>query len=219
MPSRVYADIRRKAMPCKSKRTRTYLNGTCASLCAVLIALSGSAPLRAQDSTSRILFIQQDKVITFVVNQAAGTGSGIEAGTATGYIKGTTLTNFAFTFTSPTTFTFDDHVGITDIDGDQIIFDNVGTGRFIFPGLVDPTPGVGQVLNSTAGPLGGPLTGTYKVVATSGKYVRNFPIGLVLQYRAIAMNPNSPGAVGSTYVEVYAPNFFFRFLDPPAARE
>jgi hypothetical protein len=100
-------------------------------------------------------------------------------------------------------------VGITDIDGDQIIFENVGTGRFLFPGLSDPTPSVPtQVLQNLQGPLGGPLTGTYQVAATSGKYVNTYPIGLVLQYRAIAMNPNN-GDPGATYVEVYAPANLF----------
>jgi hypothetical protein len=201
------------------KKTRTYVNMSCAGVCAVLIGLSGASPMRAEGPKLQILFIQQDKVTTF--NPANGTG--VESGTATGAINGVSLTNFYFTTTStsgvapcstPTSspcFTFNDHVGITDIDGDQIIFENIGTGKFIFPGLFDPTKGVPtQVLQSALGPQGGPLTGTYTVVATSGKYVKTYPLGLVLQYRAIAMNPNQ-GDTGSTYVEVYAPSLFFFF--------
>jgi hypothetical protein len=172
--------------------------------------------MRADGQKSEILFVQRDKVTTF--NPTSGTG--VESGTATGAINGVSLTNFYFTTTTSSPpcsttssfpcFTFNDHVGITDIDGDQIIFDNVGTGKFIFPnGLFDPTPNVPtQVLQSALGPQGGPLTGTYKVVATSGKYVKAYPLGLVLQYRAIAMNPNN-GDTGSTYVEVYSPSPYF----------
>jgi hypothetical protein len=181
-----------------SKRAGTFVNWGCAGSCAVLIGLSGASPMRAQELRPQILFIQQDKVITFDF----ATGNGVESGTATGSINGVTLTNFSFTITTFPNFKFNDQVGITDIDGDQIIFENVGTGSFIFPGL--QAPGIPPVLYSTAGPL----VGTYVVAATSGKFVRAYPIELVLQYRAIAMNPNTPGAVGSTYVEVYAPNFF-----------
>ncbi len=179
------------------------------SLSAVLLTLVGASTMPAEPPL-RVLFTQQDKVISFVVNPANGTGVGVESGTATGAINGVTLTNFSFTITTFPNFAFDDQVGITDIEGDQIIFKNVGTGRFILPGLLDPTqPLSNQVLFSTTSFLGGPLTGTYVVVATSGKYVRQYPLGTVLQYRAIAMNPNSPpaapGSVGSTYVEVSAP--------------
>lgn len=181
----------------------------CAGLCAVLLTLTGTSTMLA-DPPLNILFIQQDKVISFVVNPSNGTGVGQESGTAIGAINGVTLTNFSFTITTFPNFTFDDQVGITDLDGDQIIFKNVGTGKFIVPGLQDPTQLLSnQVLYNKTAFLGGPLTGTYVVVATSGKYVKPYPLGTVLQYRAIAMNPNSPpapaGSVGSTYVEVYAP--------------
>ena len=182
-------------------RTRTYVKLSCASLCAALIGLSGASPMRA-DQPPHILFTQQDKVIAF----DSGTGLGFQSGTATGAINGVSLTNFSFTVTTFPSFTFNNQVGITDIDGDQIIFENTGTGTFIYPGLLEP--GGPQVLFSPGGPLGGPLKGTYVVEATSGKYVKAYPIGLVLRYRAIAMNPNTPGAVGSAYVEVYAPNNF-----------
>jgi hypothetical protein len=195
--------------------TRMFANFRCARLCAVLISISAlcGAPTMLAEPHFRLLFAQHDKVISFTVNPTIGTAVGVESGTATGAIKGTTLTNFSFAITTFPDFTFDDQVGITDLDGDQIIFKNVGTGRFIVPGLVDPTqPVSNQVLFSTTSFLGGPLTGTYVVVATSGKYIKQYPLGTVFQYRAITMNPNSPpapaGSLGSTYVEVYAPENF-----------
>jgi hypothetical protein len=51
------------------------------------------------------------------------------------------------------------------------------------------------------------MTSTYEVVATSGKYVSMFPVGLILPYRAVLYNPSAPPTpprnVGSVYVEVY----------------
>ena len=165
-----------------------------------------------------VLFMQQDRVVTFDLtapnnDQPLGGGIGAQVGTATGAINGTSVVNFKFTFTSnpfvrPLTFSFDNRVGITDTDGDQIIFKNVGTGRFN-PPLLDPTvggnPGVApfQVFGNGSG---GPLTGTYEVVATSGKYVAAYPIGKTFPYRAISFNPATPptpgGTTGSSYVEV-----------------
>jgi len=109
---------------------------------------------------------------------------------------------------------FDNRVGITDTDGDQIIFKNVGTGKFR-PSLIDPTvggdPGTApfQVFGNGAGRgTGGPLTGTYEVVATSGKYTARYKIGRKFPYRAISFNPANPpntnpwALTGSSYVEV-----------------
>jgi len=165
-----------------------------------------------------VLFMQQDRVVTFdltppTADAPLGGGIGAQVGTATGAINGTTVVNFKFTFTSnpfarPLSFNFDNRVGITDTDGDQIIFKNIGTGRFNAP-LLDPTDGGNpgappfQVFGNGAG---GPLTGTYEVVATSGKYVSQYPIGKVFPYRAISFNPATPptppGTTGSSYVEV-----------------
>jgi len=166
-------------------RTKAFSSFRCAGFCAAIFTLSSATAVMA-DPPLRLLFIQQDKVISFVVNPANGTGVGQESGTAIGAINGVSLTNFSFTITTFPKFKFDDQVGITDLDGDQIIFKNVGTGTFIVPGLPDPTqPPSNQVLFSATSFLGGPLTGTYVVVATSGKYVRQYPLGTVLQYRAI----------------------------------
>jgi len=107
-------------------------------------------------------------------------------------------------------FTFNNRAGITDIDGDQIIFKNVGTGRFIGPGLADPSvaPGV-PPYQLFANGIGGPLTGTYEVVATSGKYSHRYRIGQKFDYKGVAYNPSTPptpgGSLGSVYVEVYGP--------------
>jgi len=163
-----------------------------------------------------VLFMQQDRVIVFnftAVDAPYGGGVGVQVGTATGAINGTSVVNFKFTFTSiptslPLTFTFDNRVGITDTDGDQIIFRNVGTGKFDVP-LLDPTLGSGDPPYQVFGNgVGGPLTGTYEVIATKGKYVNLYPLHKVFPYRAISYNPNQvagtpPWATtGSSYVEV-----------------
>jgi hypothetical protein len=168
------------------------------------------AALRAEIAALRpnpkLLFTQHDKVVTF----DPATGIGAQTGVATGKITGVSLVNFKFTITAFPNFVFDNRAGITDLDGDQIIFSNVGSGRFMIPALVDLTlggnPGVApfQVFGNG---LGGPLVGTYEVVATSGKYIASFPIGQLFDYRAVAYNPSSPptapGTVGSVYVEVF----------------
>jgi hypothetical protein len=206
------------------KRSALRLN--CAAVAAILIGFSGSRPVQAGDlfQKPQVLFMQQDRVVTFELtppngDQPLGGGVGAQVGTATGAINGTSVVNFKFTFTSnpfvrPLTFNFDNRVGITDVDGDQIIFQNVGTGRFNAP-LIDPTLPVAptlvapyQVFGSPIAPAtGGPLTGTYRVVATSGKYIAQYPLGQVFQYKAISFNPatppTAPGTTGSSYVEVY----------------
>jgi len=177
-----------------------------AALCAVLIGLSGPSPARADKKSPHLMFIQQDKVISF----DPGTGLGAQTGSVSGDINGVTIVNFQFQITAFPNFTFNNRAGITDTDGDQIIFKNTGTGHFIFPALADPTlggnPGAApyQVFGSG---LGGPLTGTYEVVATSGKYSQQYRIGQTFPYKGVAFNPSTPptplGSVGSVYVEVY----------------
>src|SRR5258708_14771415 len=107
------------------------LSLSCAALCAVLIGLSGAAsakpPFKATKPVKHMMFVQQDKVVSF----DPATGIGAETGTATGDITGTTTENFQFTITAFPAFTFNSRVGITDTDGDQIIFKNVGTGTFL----------------------------------------------------------------------------------------
>jgi hypothetical protein len=189
-------------------RNRKWLSLSCAALCAILIGLSNAAsakPGKPPKPVKHVMFIQQDKIVSF----DPATGIGAETGTATGDITGTTTENFQFTITSFPAFTFNSRVGITDTDGDQIIFKNVGTGTFLVPALQDPTlggnPGSApfQVFGNG---LGGPLVGTYEVLATSGKYVTSFPIGTTFPSKAVLYNPSSPpttaGTTGSVYVEV-----------------
>ena len=176
----------------------------------------GGTPLQGQVRPG-VLLIQQDKVIRF----NTVTGEGIQTGTASGSITGVSIVYFKFSEakTGLPDITFDNRAGITDLDGDQIIFHNVGFGRFVVPPLIDksatltnqlfgatplPCPGFG---GSCSG-VGGPLQGTYEVVATSGKYVSQYPIGRRFAYRGVAYNPSSPPGdpndFGAVYAEIYA---------------
>src|SRR6266550_6789591 len=174
---------------------------------AALIGLGAAVSTQAGSLPQKphVIFVQRDRVVTFDLTaptpfgQPLGGAIGAQVGTAAGVINGTTALNFKYTFTSnpfvlPFTFNFDNRVGITDTDGDQIIFKNVGTGQFITP-LLDPTlggnPGTSpfQVFGNGSG---GPLTGTFEVVATSGKYVLRYPIGQILSSRAVFFNPATP---------------------------
>lgn len=111
--------------------------------------------------------------------------------------------NFQLTPTGPTTYTVNSRIGITDADGDQIIFKNVGTGKFL-PGVSDPSVGGNPPFQVFGNTLGGPQSGTYQVVATTGKYTSMFSIGQTFVYRAVFYNPSSPpaGGLGSAYIEV-----------------
>ena len=184
---------------------------------ALLIALTGSSSRLQGQERPGLLLIQQDKVIRF----NTVTGEGIQVGTSTGRINGVSIVNFKFSEaqTGLPDITFDNRAGITDLDGDQIIFHNVGIGRFVVPPLIDKTAGLtNQVFGATPLPcpgfggscsgVGGPLQGTYEVVATSGKYVSLYPIGRKFPYRGLAYNPSSPPGspddFGAVYVEVTA---------------
>lgn len=137
-------------------------------------------------------------------------------GTATGRINGISIVNFKSTTTPGSDlFSFDDRAGITDLDGDQIIFKNVGSGAFVFPPLQDPSStgdplfqvfGDGVPTNPANG-VGGPLVGTYEVAATSGKYRVLFHIGQTFPYRGVAYNPSAPpadiGGLGAVCVNIY----------------
>lgn len=188
-----------------NKRTSSGLS--CAVLCLLLIGLSGPSSISA-DKKPRVIFTQQDKVVAFDL----ATGLGSQVGTATGDINGADIVNFQFTPTTLPNFSFDNRVGITDTDGDQIIFKNLGTGRFIFSASALPDPTLGG--NPGSAPyqvfgngLGGLMTGTYEVVATSGKYAADYYIGRTFAYRAVLYNPSTPaspaGTTGSVYVEVF----------------
>jgi len=155
---------------------------------AVMLMLAGgfAAPRAAAESsnTSRnnVLFTQQDHVTAFDL----ATGAGRQIGTVTGKVSGTSIVDFQFIPTSPTTINFVNKVVITDLDGDQLRINNVGTGKFIAP--IDPAIFA----------IGGPLVGTYEVLSGTGKFAswagKKFP------YRAVASNPT--GGLGTVYVEV-----------------
>jgi hypothetical protein len=152
---------------------------------------------------AKLLLVEHDKVVAF----DPATGLGAQTGVATGKINGVSIVNFQFTITAFPSFSFKNRAGITDLDGDQIIFKNEGTGRFVIPGLNDPTlTPVTPPFQVFSNGLGGPLVGTYEVVATSGKFVAKYPIGKTYPYRAVAFNPSvppsAPGTLGSVYIEV-----------------
>jgi hypothetical protein len=172
---------------------------------------------RLEGQATGLLLTESSKVIRFNTD----TGEGIQVGTATGQIRGVTINNFKFSEASSglPNITFDNRIGITDLDGDQIIFHSVGTGKFVVPPLIDESPGAtlfNQPFGTTPLPcpgfggscagVGGPLFGTYEVAATSGKYRSLYPIGRKFPYRGIAYNPSSPPGdpydFGAVYVEV-----------------
>ncbi len=155
-------------------------------------ALAGTST--AGNGKAHIQFIQQDTVQAFDLV----TGTGYQVGTATGDINGTTFVSFQFTPAAPPTsdpfpINFANKVIVTDVDGDQLLFDNNGTGSF----HVGISPGFRG--------SGGPLQGTYVLTAGTGKYA-TWPVGNTYTYRAIMTNPPSPaGALGTVYVEVSGP--------------
>jgi hypothetical protein len=164
-------------------------------MAATLVAamLVAASPARAQEPKGvPVIFTQQDAVQAFdFVN-----GKGYQIGTAIGRISGTTFVDFQFAPAGPPSgdvlpITFQNKVIITDIDGDQLFFDNNGTGSFHLG-----VPGF-DFRGS-----GGPLAGTYVLTGATGKYA-DWKIGTTFAYKAIATNPPSPaGALGTVYVEV-----------------
>jgi len=145
----------------------------------------------------RSTLIQQDTVQAFVLNQATFAGDGYQTGTATGLINGTSSVIFHFQVIpipgadGSFPFSFHNTVVITDIDGDQVTFDNDGQGRFY--GLL-PSFFIGS---------GGPLTGTYVVTGGTGKF-SSWRVGTTFNYKGIASNPPN-GQLGTVYVEVSRP--------------
>lgn len=175
-----------------SHQLRKVWSRTAAPAAALMIlAVVCSATLRADDEVPRLLIAQHDEVQAFDF----GSGKGFQTGTTTGLIIGTSYVDFHFTIVGPPgsdgafPITFANTVIITDMDGDQLVFDNNGTGRFHagIPG--DPFRG-----------SGGPLTGTYVVHSGTGKFAK-WKVGSTYDYRAIATNPPN-GALGTVHVQV-----------------
>ncbi len=122
------------------------------------------------------------------------TGKGRQTGTATGMVSGTTAVDFQLTPTGAPDgdalpVAIESTVIITDLDGDQLFFDNAGTGTFHLgiPGF--------DFRGS-----GGPLRGTYVLTGGTGKY-EEWPVGSEYQYRAVLTNPPA-GGLGTVYVEI-----------------
>jgi hypothetical protein len=161
------------------------------AVAGIICALVGSAALRADEQERRLLVAQHDEVQAFNV----ATGDGFQTGTTTGLVLGTSYVNFHFTIVGPPgadgalPITFSNKVIITDMDGDQLFFDNTGTGRFHvgFPG-------------DTFAGTGGPLTGTYVLTKGTGKFA-SWKVGSTYDYRAIATNPPN-GALGNVHAQV-----------------
>ncbi len=167
---------------------------TAAVAALVLLAVTASVASAQMENSwfARPLFTQQDAVQAFDLF----TGKGYQIGFATGKISGTTFVEFQFAPAGPPVgdvlpISFQNKVIITDIDGDQIFFDNNGTGSFHLGG-----PGAG--FRGT----GGPLTGTYVVTGGTGKY-QSWLVGSMYRYRAIMTNPPAPpDRLGNVYVEI-----------------
>jgi hypothetical protein len=163
------------------------------SLCAS-VALAGTS--LAGNGNAYIAFIQQDAIQEFDLV----TGKGYQIGTAVGDVNGTTFVSFQLVPSGAPSgdvlpITFSSKVIITDIDGDQLFFDNNGTGSFHLgvPGFAFRGSG-------------GPLTGTYVLTGGTGKY-STWKIGNTYTSRAILTNPPSPpAALGTVYVQISGPS-------------
>ena len=174
--------------------TSTFRRSFIRHLAAALVAaacLAVPSVARAEANGVQVLFTQQDTVQAFDFV----TGRGFQTGTATGLISGTTSVIFQFTIVGPPgpdlslPIVFHNQVVITDIDGDQITFDNDGDGHFN-----------AGIPGSTFVGTGGPLRGTYTVTGATGKF-STWKVGSTFTYKAIATNPPN-GALGTVYVQV-----------------
>jgi hypothetical protein len=148
------------------------------------------------NSGLQLFFAQRDTVINFGADFV-----GNHIGTVEGAITGTSIVNFQFVPTSQNTIKFDNRCLIQDIDGDQIVFQVVGTGRFVEP-VVDST----STLLGSLMALGGPLVATYVALKATGKYA--FLVGRRFPCKMAASNcvRASAGVQGNVYVEVYSDN-------------
>jgi hypothetical protein len=167
-----------------------------------LVGLSAIAKAAGDESQAvynsglQLFFAFRDTVINF----SPTSGLGDHIGTVEGAITGTSITNFQFIPTSQTTIEFDNRCLISDLDGDQIIFQVVGSGRFLAPPISDPD---NTALGNLMG-IGGPLVATFTVIKASGKYA--FLIGRKFPGKMIASNAINPsnGVLGNVYGEVYS---------------
>jgi hypothetical protein len=166
------------------------LAGVVASLVLSGVIVAAGAAQAQDDPGEHIQFTQQDEVQSFDLV----TGKGYQIGTATGMISGTTFVEFQFTPSGPPSgdalpITFQNKVIITDLDGDQLFFDNNGTGTFHL-----------GIPGADFRGSGGPLVGTYVLTGATGKY-QGLTVGSEYKHRAIFTSPPN-GGLGNVYVEV-----------------
>ena len=156
---------------------------------------NAAAPQARFNGGLQLFFAFRDTVINF--NPSTGIGDHI--GTVEGVITGTSMTNFQFVPTSQTTIKYDNRCLISDLEGDQILFQVVGTGSVIVSPPVDATTPLGSLMA-----FGGPLEATFTVLKATGKYL--FLIGRKFPGKMMASNTVSvsPGVIGNVYGEVYS---------------
>jgi hypothetical protein len=175
------------------------MNRTCRAKAAaavaalvLLILIVSVASAEREDPPGGIVFTQQDVVQAFDLQA----GTGYQIGTATASISGTTWVGFQIAPTGPPVgdalpISFQNKVVITDVEGDQIFFDNNGTGSYHL-----------GIPRAEFKGFGGPLTGTYVLTGGTGKY-QTWKVGKTYRYRAVWTNPpNPPGALGTVYAEI-----------------
>jgi hypothetical protein len=183
--------LRKEAFVMSDKLREIYARLARPAVAFIVLGVVASATLRADDQERRLLVAQHDEVQAFDV----ATGKGFQTGTTTGLVLGTSYVNFQFTIVGPPgadgalPITFKNKVLITDLDGDQLFFDNNGTGRFH----------VGIPGDTFVG-TGGPLTGSYVLTGGTGKFAK-WNVGSTYDYRAIATNPPN-GALGNVHAQV-----------------
>ena len=172
------------------------------TLFALIAALGTPFIARAQsEDRPDLLFVQRDRAPEFVLDFAANSpvpvgGHGIEVGThreplraPPSPISSSGASAWTIALASPTSM----------------------ANRIILAPIADPTSAADfQVYGATGSGI--VLTGTYQVVATTGKYVSRYRIGQTFRFKSIATNPSfppasapAPGSIvpGTEYVEVY----------------
>ena len=157
-----------------------------------LAGLSRAAESEDQKALNAPVIMKiQDSVLSFPV-----TGDGVRAGTVTGVINGTTITNFQFLPVPPPVFQADDLCVVSDIDGDQLFFRVRVTGRFL------EAFGDASLPSGIVSGVGGPFSGTYEVTKATGKY--SYLVGRKFPCKGIGSNPAKGNAFGTVFVEVYS---------------
>jgi hypothetical protein len=193
-----------------SKRTGSIFSGRTAVLIALAACTITASAEQPDDKGRNVLFSHRDLSVEYHVTQFAGQipvlGHGVQVGTAQGAVTGSTIT--AFTFIGPIA---ESRVGITDLDGDRILFRKSSVGQFVAP-INDPT--TSNPLLNVFGGGGLVLAGTYEVIGSTGKYTKRFRPGDKFPFRSVTSAPGIPQPatpplvgqipMGTEYVEVYS---------------